>query len=82
MKREFENSLRSFLIEFVLYLAVVAGYYFLVLHYLGGWLQELFNGSRLVYAWVALALIVGQGLALDVVTRLLLAWIKPRTEDK
>lgn len=68
--------------EFVLYVAVVAGYYFLVLHYLGGWLQELFEGSRLVYAWVALALIVGQGVALDVVIRLLLAWIKPRTEDK
>jgi hypothetical protein len=82
MKREFENSLRLFLVEFVLYGALVVGYYLLVLHYLGGWLYSLFESSRVVYSWVSLGLIVGQGIILDVVTKLLLALIKPRTEDR
>ncbi len=81
MKREVRNSLRLFLIEFVVYAVLVAGYYFLVLHYLGGWLNELFKTQRHAYAWVALGLIVGQGVVLDLVTRLLLTWIRPYTED-
>ncbi len=81
MKRDVENSLRSFLVEFVVYAALVAGYYFLVLHFLGGWLNDLFHRERHVYAGVALGLIIGQGLLLELLTRALLAWIKPRTEE-
>jgi len=80
MKREYENPLRSFLVELVIYAGLVAGYYFLVLHYLGDWLNGLYHQHRTVYAWVALGLISGQGVVLDIVTRLLLAWIRPRTE--
>lgn len=80
MKREVENSLRSFLVECAVYGILVAGYYLLVLHYLGSWLNDLFKGERTVYAWVALGLIIGQGIALDLLTKLLLAWIRPRTE--
>jgi hypothetical protein len=80
MKPEIENPLRSFLVELVVYAAFVAGYYFLVLHFLGFWLEHLFRSDRQFYAGVALALIVSQGLVLDVLTRYLLAWIKPRTE--
>ncbi|HWX20939.1 MAG TPA: hypothetical protein VN578_13650 [Candidatus Binatia bacterium] len=67
--------------ELVVYAALVAGYYFLVLHFLGTWLEQLFRNERRVYAFVALALILGQGLVLEVLTRLLLTWIKPHTED-
>ncbi len=81
MKREFRNAVRSFLVEFAVYAVLVAGYYLLVLHYLGGWLNGLFKHERGVYAWVALGLIVGQGVLLDAVTRLLLAFIRPRTEE-
>jgi hypothetical protein len=81
MRRDVENSLRSFFVELVVYAALVAGYYFLVLHFLGHWLYELFQKERRLYAVVSLGLIVGQGLVLEVLTRLLLAWIKPRTED-
>ncbi len=80
MKREVENSLRSFLVEFAVYAILVAAYYLLVLHYLGDWLNGLFKSQRTVYAWVALGLIIGQGVLLDLVTKLLLAWIRPRTE--
>ncbi len=81
MKREFENSLRSLLVELVVYTGLVSGYFFLVLHLLGRWLHELFQRDHRLYAIVALALIVGQGVLLDVLTRVLLQWIKPRTED-
>ncbi len=80
MKREVENSLRSFLVEFVVYTILVAAYYFLVLHLLGAWLNGLFRSDRTVYAWVALGLIIGQGVLLDALTKLLLVWIRPRTE--
>jgi len=78
MKPDVETSVRAFLIEFVVYAALVAGYYFLVLHFLGDWLFRLFTKDRSTYAAVALALIIGQGFLLEVLTRLLLSWIHPR----
>jgi hypothetical protein len=78
MKRDVETSIRAFLIEFVVYAALVAVYYFLVLHFLGDWLSHLFNQDRRTYAVVALALIIGQGFLLEVLTRVLLTWIHPR----
>jgi len=80
MNNNVENSLRSFFIELVVYAVLVAAYFFLVLHFLGGWLYHLFAHDRRTYAVVALALIVGQGFLLETFTRLLLAWIKPRAE--
>ena len=77
MKRDVEASVRAFLIEFVVYAALVAGYYFLVLHFMGDWLWHLFAKDRRTYAAVALALIIGQGFLLEVLTRLLLSWIHP-----
>ncbi len=82
MKREVENSLRSFLVELVVYAALVTGYFFLVLHLLGGWLYEVFEGDRKLYAALALVFIICQGFLLEVLTRSLLAWIKPRTEEQ
>jgi hypothetical protein len=81
MKRHVENSLRSFLVEFVVYTALVAAYYFLVLHFLGDWLLRLFLHQRNVYAGMALGLIIGQGFLLELLTRSLLGWIKPRTDQ-
>ncbi len=79
-KREFESSLRSFLVEFVVYAVLVGVYYLLVLHYLGPWLNGLFHRDRALYAFVALGLIIGQGVVLDLLTRLLVVFIGPRTE--
>ncbi len=80
MDREVKSSLISFCIEVLIYAVLVTGYYFLVLHLLGDWLQRLFEHDRRVYAVTALGLIICQGLILEVLTRLLLAFIKPRTE--
>jgi hypothetical protein len=78
MKRDVEASVRAFLIEFVVYAALVAVYYFLVLHFLGDWLWHLFATDRRTYAALALALIIGQGFLLEFLTRLLLSWIHAR----
>jgi hypothetical protein len=81
MNRELRSSIKSFLIELGLYALLVVVYFFLVLRFLGSWLQHLFQHERRLYAAVALLLIVGQGLFLEVLTRALLAFIKPRTEE-
>lgn len=81
MKPELKNSLKSFLLELMVYAVLVAGYYACVLHFLGNNLKYFYEEDRRLYAGLALGLIVGQGLLLDGVTRLLLAWIKLRTED-
>ena len=80
MNREVKSSIISFCIELLIYAVLVVAYYFLVLHLLGDWLQRLFEHERKLYAVTALILIICQGLILEVLTRLLLAFTKPRTE--
>jgi hypothetical protein len=77
-KREASNTLRAFLIELPVYAALVLIYFFLVLHFLGGWLGTLFAQHHVLYAVVALLLLVGQALLLDGVTSLLLALLRRR----
>jgi hypothetical protein len=81
MKPEVESSLRSFLVEVVVYAALVTGYYLLVLEFLGAWLYRLFTTERQLYAAVALLLIIGQGMVLEMLTRLLLGWLKRRNNN-
>lgn len=82
MDPEIKSSLKSFLIEFFLYAALVFAYYFLVLRFLGGWLERLFASDRKFYAAIALLLIVCQGVLLETLTRFLLSFIKPHTEGR
>jgi hypothetical protein len=77
-----KSSLKSFVLEVLIYAGLVAAYFFLVLHFLGGWLNELFHDHRHVYAAAALLLIVCQGVLLEWVTSRLLAFIKPRVGDR
>ena len=81
MKHSVRVSLKSFLLEVIVYAALIAIYYLAVLHFLGDFLVHLYRHDRRVYAALALGLIVGQGLLLELLTRLLLSWIAPRTED-
>ena len=71
-------ELRAFLIEASAYSVLVVGYFYAVLRYLGDWLQHLFFAQRVTYAIVALLLIVVQGAVLEMLTRILIRWIKPR----
>jgi hypothetical protein len=79
MNREVKHSIFSFLVEIVVYAGLVAAYYSLVLHFLGDWLNHLFHRDRRAYAALALGLIIGQGILLEILTRFLLAFVKPRT---
>ena len=81
MKRETKASLRLLFLEVILYAVLVTGYYFLVLQFLANGLADLYRHNRQYYAVLALGLIVGQGFLLEVLTRVLLTWIAPRTED-
>ncbi|HLH54054.1 MAG TPA: hypothetical protein VKY92_10625 [Verrucomicrobiae bacterium] len=80
MKRELKSWLKAFVLELLVYAILVAVYYFLVLHFLGTPLKNFYVQNRKLYAALALALIVGQGLLLEVITRQFIAWVKPRSE--
>jgi hypothetical protein len=69
-------SLASFLLELGVYAALVTGYFFLVLHFLAGALRYLFTTNKVAYAFVALALIVGQGILLQTLTTHLLRFFQ------
>ena len=75
------RSLRSFLLEFLVYGLAVAVYFFLVLTFLADWLTELFTANREGYAFVALGLIVAQGFLLELLTRTVLDLFRPRPEE-
>ena len=81
MKREIKAVFKSFLIELVVYAVLVVGYFFLVLHFLGQWLYDLFQHERKTYAFVAIVLIIGQGFLLEILTRTLLRLIKPEGKE-
>ena len=80
MKKEAAKTLRAFLIELAVYAVLVVGYFFLVLHLLGGWLRQLEIHHRYTYAGVAILLIIGQAVLLESVTTILLRIIRGRSE--
>ncbi len=71
-------SLGSFLVELSVYAVFVFAYFFLVLHFLGGWIKNVFDQNKTLYAFVALALIIVQGVALEMLTTGLLRVIRSR----
>ena len=80
MKKETAKTLRAFLIELAIYAVLVVGYFFLVLHFLGGWLHQLEAHHRYTYAGAAILLMIGQAVVLQNVTTLLLRLIRGRAE--
>jgi cytochrome c biogenesis protein CcdA len=71
VKRGVKSLFKSFAIQFLIYTGLLIGYFLLVLHFLGNWLNHLFHQERSVYAIVALALIIFQGLVLERLTHFL-----------
>jgi len=80
MKKQTATTLRAFLVELVIYAALVVAYFFAVLHFLGGWLYQLETQHRYTYAGVAILLIIGQAVVLESVTTFLLRMIRGRSE--
>ncbi|MEY2480356.1 MAG: hypothetical protein QOI04_1283 [Verrucomicrobiota bacterium] len=79
-KKEAERTLRAFFIELIVYSVLVVGYFFFVLHFLAGWLEQLDKHHIKIYALVAIALIIGQAVLLEAVTTMLFRLIRGRSE--
>lgn len=73
-------SLRSFFIELVVYAALVVLYFLSVLHFLGDAIKHAFDYDKRLYAVLALALMIGQGIGLEMVTTWLLKFIRSKAE--
>ena len=80
MKAATAKTLRAFAIQLAIYALLVVAYFFLVLHFLGGWLQQLEVHHRNTYGAVAILLIIGQAVLLENVTTFLLWLIRGRSE--
>ncbi len=59
-------------IELGMYAVLVAAYMFLILHFFSGLLVNLFHNDRVMYAALALALMVFQGIFLESLTTFLI----------
>jgi hypothetical protein len=62
------DTKRSFLYlitEAVIYIALVSVYLALVLHFLMGWLKELFTKEPTAYAFVAILLMIAQAIGME-----------------
>ena len=75
-KTTIRRTLRAFVVELLLYAALVNVYFFAVLHFLGGWLVRLETYHIRVYAVVAILLIIGQAVVLEMVTTGLLRLLR------
>jgi hypothetical protein len=67
-KAQVARILRAFFLELVIYGALVTGYFFAVLHYLGDWLVNLETQHIRIYALLCILLIIGQAVVLEAVT--------------
>lgn len=72
MEIDSRKIIRNFIIELVVYGALVVVYFILILQSLGGWLTMLYQDNLPVYAVVALVLIVVQAVVLEKVTTFLI----------
>jgi hypothetical protein len=75
-KKEQSKTLRAFLVELAVYGVFVTAYFFLVLHYLSGWLQNLHLNHVRIYALATIVLIIGQAVLLESITTWLLRLLR------
>ncbi len=75
-KAEGAHTFRAMLIELPVYAVLVIVYFFAVLHLLGGWLGRLHAEHTFLYAIVAIGLIIGQAVVLEMVTTALLRLLR------
>jgi hypothetical protein len=74
------RTLRAFALELLIYAALVTGYFFAVLHYLGDWLVQIATQHIRVYALLCILLIIGQAVVLEAVTTTLMRLLRGRSE--
>jgi|SRR5882724_8768163 len=79
-QKKSEPSLKTFVVQLVIFTALVVSYFFLVLSFFSHWLKELFDQNKLVYALVAWALIATQALVLEVIAAALLKVVESKID--
>ncbi|HEV3272599.1 MAG TPA: hypothetical protein VGZ93_10505 [Candidatus Methylacidiphilales bacterium] len=70
-------SWKTFFLELALYAILLAAYFALVLHYLGGWFKELYDRDRDLFAVMALVVMIAQTVGLEIVSSFLI-WLLRR----
>src|SRR5438874_12899339 len=70
------RTLRAFALELAIYAALITGYFFAVLHFLGGWRVQLETQHIRIYAVVAILLIIGQAVVRESLTTGLLLLLR------
>jgi len=79
VKSKLSLAVRPFLIELLVYAVLVGVYVVFVIGLLNAWLHGLYDHNKTLYAFIALLLIIGQGVVLEMVTTLLLKLIGSRS---
>ena len=67
-------SWKTFFFELLLYAVLLVAYFAFVLHYLGGWFKELYDHDRNLFAVMALVVMIGQTVGLEIVSGFLI-WL-------
>ncbi len=70
----------GFAFELGLYAALVVAYFFFVLHYLSDWFRELYDHNRVLFAIMALLVMIGQAVGLEIVCGLII-WLVRRKKS-
>jgi hypothetical protein len=65
MKEPIQKVLRYIALELAAYAVVAVIYFYLVLRFLGSWLDGLFNEQRTYYVVASVLLMVGQAIGLE-----------------
>jgi hypothetical protein len=68
MKSVKKSTLFQLIVELAVYAVSITVYLILVLHFLVDWLKELFTKQPVVYAFVAILLMIGQAVGLERLT--------------
>ncbi|MEP7078456.1 MAG: hypothetical protein ABI795_05450 [Chthoniobacterales bacterium] len=80
LKAEASLTLRAFLIELAVYAVLVVGYLFVIQHFFLDRLLQLEEKHLTLYALVAIGLIIGQAVVLELITTGLLRLLRGRSE--
>jgi hypothetical protein len=73
-------SWKTFFFELTLYAILLVAYFAFVLHYLGGWFKELYDHNRDLFAVMALVIMIGQTVGLEIVSSFL-TWLLRRKKN-
>jgi Kef-type K+ transport system membrane component KefB len=68
---------KSFVAELLIYAVLVVAYFAFVLHYLSGWFKDLFDHDRRLFAIMALVIMIGQTVGLEIISSTLF-WLLRR----